>query len=67
VQDTLSSVRRRDTLDSSRAVSPLRQAEDAEVVDSSDLDIPGVVNLLYGLVKDRDMIDGVVLEEWAGR
>jgi cytidylate kinase len=37
---------RRDTLDSERAVDPLRQADDADVVDTSDLTIDEVVDVL---------------------
>ena len=43
-------VQRRDHLDSTRAVSPLRAAEDALVVDTSDMDHTQVVAHLLDLV-----------------
>jgi cytidylate kinase len=49
----LTDVQRRDHLDSTRAVSPLRAAEDAVVVDTSDMTEPQVVTLLLGLVRER--------------
>lgn len=49
----LASVNRRDHLDSTRAVSPLRPADDAEIVDTSDLDQHEVVERLTELVRTR--------------
>jgi cytidylate kinase len=49
----LADVRRRDHLDSTRAVSPLRAAEDAIVVDSSDMTETEVVARLLDLVEQR--------------
>ena len=49
----LADVRRRDHLDSTRAVSPLRAAEDAVVVDSSDMSESEVVAYLFDLVEQR--------------
>jgi cytidylate kinase len=46
----LADVRRRDHLDSTRAVSPLRAADDALVVDTSDMTEPEVVAHLLELV-----------------
>lgn len=48
----LEDVRRRDHLDSTRAVSPLRVAENAIVIDSSELDADDVVDLVVRLVRD---------------
>ncbi len=48
----LESVRRRDHLDSTRAVSPLRPADDARVVDTSDMGFDDVVQLLTGLARE---------------
>ncbi len=48
----LASVQRRDHLDSTRAVSPLRPAGDARVVDTSDMPFDEVVQLLTGLAQD---------------
>jgi cytidylate kinase len=49
----LADVKRRDHLDSTRAVSPLRAADDALVVDTSDMTEPQVVVHLLRLVEER--------------
>lgn len=49
----LADVRRRDHLDSTRAVSPLRAAPDAVVVDTSDMTEAQVIAHLRGLVEQR--------------
>ncbi len=49
----LADVRRRDHLDSTRAVSPLRAAEDALVVDTSELTLDEVVARLTEIVAQR--------------
>jgi cytidylate kinase len=49
----LADVKRRDHLDSTRAVSPLRAAEDALIVDTSDMDEAQVVAHLRELVQQR--------------
>jgi CMP/dCMP kinase len=49
----LADVRRRDHLDSTRTVSPLRPADDAIVVDSSEMSEPEVVAHLLDLVEQR--------------
>ena len=49
----LADVRRRDHLDSTRAVSPLRAAEDAVVVDTSDMTLDEVIARLGELVAER--------------
>jgi cytidylate kinase len=49
----LADVRRRDHLDSTRAVSPLRAASDALVVDTSEMTEPEVITHLLQLVKQR--------------
>ncbi len=49
----LADVRRRDHLDSTRAVSPLRAASDAVVVDTSDMTEAEVIAHLMELVKQR--------------
>ncbi|WP_217923934.1 (d)CMP kinase [Miltoncostaea oceani] len=54
----LEDVRRRDHLDSTRATSPLRVAEGAIVIDSSDLEADDVADLVVQLV--RDLGDGSV-------
>jgi CMP/dCMP kinase len=47
----LADVKRRDHLDSTRAVSPLRAADDAVVVDTSDMGEPQVIAHLLELVE----------------
>ena len=49
----LADVRRRDHVDSTRAVSPLRAASDAVVVDTSEMTEPEVIARLLRLVKQR--------------
>lgn len=49
----LADVRRRDHLDSTRAVSPLRAAPDAVVVDTSEMTEAQVISHLRDLVKQR--------------
>ncbi|MFD7653998.1 (d)CMP kinase [Actinosynnema sp. NPDC059797] len=53
---TLADVQRRDAYDSSRAVSPLRPADDAVVLDTTDLDLPGVLAALLELVDERGLL-----------
>jgi cytidylate kinase len=52
-EGVLADVRRRDHLDSTRAVSPLRAAADAVVVDTSDMTEEQVIAHLLELVKQR--------------
>lgn len=49
----LADVKRRDHLDSTRAVSPLRAADDAVIVDTSDMDEAQVIAHLQELVQQR--------------
>jgi cytidylate kinase len=46
-------IRERDHRDSSRAVAPLRPAEDAVVIDSTGIPIGGVVDAILTLVGQR--------------
>ncbi|MEU7632805.1 (d)CMP kinase [Nocardia sp. NPDC049220] len=46
----LADVQRRDTLDSTRKISPLRPAADAVLVDTSELTMDEVIDELYGVV-----------------
>jgi cytidylate kinase len=52
-ETVLASMRRRDKIDSSRAVSPLRAAEDAVVVDTTNLDIEEMLVEVERLVEER--------------
>ncbi|MET0133425.1 MAG: (d)CMP kinase [Kibdelosporangium sp.] len=58
VEETLADVQRRDNYDSSRAVSPLRQADDAVEVDTTELDLPGVLAELLAIVDSRGLRAG---------
>jgi cytidylate kinase len=49
-EDVLSAMARRDQIDSGRATAPLRPAEDAIIVDSTHLDISGVMQVVEKLV-----------------
>lgn len=52
-ETVLADVRRRDHLDSTRAVSPLRPADDALIVDTSDMTQAEVIEHLRDLVEQR--------------
>ncbi|MEV6879084.1 (d)CMP kinase [Amycolatopsis sp. NPDC051128] len=58
VADALASVERRDHLDSTRAASPLRAAEDAVHVDTSELSIDQVIVALSELAGHRGLLAG---------
>ncbi len=49
----LAQIRERDERDSNRAASPLRQAEDAVLVDSSDMTIEEVADTILRIVRER--------------
>ncbi|MHB8743496.1 MAG: (d)CMP kinase [Sulfuricaulis sp.] len=49
----LDEIRERDTRDAGRQVSPLKPASDARILDTSELDISGVVEHIYGLLPER--------------
>jgi cytidylate kinase len=51
--EVLADLNRRDRLDSSRAVSPLRIPEEAIVVDTSELSLEDVVERLIGLITTK--------------
>jgi cytidylate kinase len=65
VESVKSDVDRRDRLDSSRVVSPLRAAEDAVRLDTTELDLTGVLDRLLAIVDERGL-RGVAAER-AGR
>lgn len=50
VGDIAKDLERRDTADAGRATSPMRPADDATIIDTSDLDINGVVEAILDLV-----------------
>jgi CMP/dCMP kinase len=51
--ETVDAVIKRDEQDSSRDIAPLRQAEDAIAVDSTGLDIDGVLNLMESFIQKK--------------
>jgi len=53
LEDTLTSLKRRDLLDSSRDVSPLSRADDAVEIDSTDLSLDEVIETVVALVRQR--------------
>lgn len=55
VDAVLKDVQRRDNYDSSRAVSPLKPAEDAVELDNTDLDLAGTIHALLDLVQSRGL------------
>ncbi|MBQ4650260.1 MAG: (d)CMP kinase [Firmicutes bacterium] len=50
-EETLAAIRERDYNDSHRAASPLRQAEDAQLLDTTDMTIEEVVDYICNKVK----------------
>ena len=54
----LESIRERDQRDRSRAVSPLKPADDAVVIDSSSLSIDGVFEQVWQLARSRGLMPG---------
>ncbi|WP_035303251.1 (d)CMP kinase [Actinokineospora inagensis] len=55
VDATRADVERRDRLDSTRVASPLRPAVDAVEVDTTELDVDGVLEHLLAMVRDRGL------------
>ena len=53
LEDVLADLNRRDSLDSTRAASPLTVPDGAVVVDTSDLTFDQVVDTLLGLIRAR--------------
>lgn len=53
-EEVLTAMRHRDELDSGRAVSPLRPAEDAVVLDTTNMDAQAVLDYVLKLVNARD-------------
>jgi cytidylate kinase len=62
VDEARQSVERRDHLDSTRATSPLRAAEDAVPVDTSELKIDQVIVALSELASQRGLLSGCAAE-----
>ena len=52
-EKVLAEVKQRDHQDSTRAIAPLKQAKDAHLVDSSELDIEGVIAAIKAIVMEK--------------
>ena len=52
-EKVLSEIVKRDHQDSTRAIAPLKQAKDAVLVDTSELDIEGVVAAIRAIVEEK--------------
>lgn len=52
-EEVLQDIRRRDQIDSQRAVSPLRPADDAVIIDTDGLTLDAVMDKVLGLVEAR--------------
>lgn len=48
-------IKARDLRDQSRSIAPLRPAEDAVIIDSSELSINEVLDLIKGIIEERDI------------
>ena len=55
IGDLLSDINARDERDSSRAVAPLRPADDAVVIDTTSVSVPQVVNQILKLLADKNI------------
>jgi CMP/dCMP kinase len=58
LDDTVKEMQERDERDSNRAVAPLRPADDAVPVDSSDKSLEEVVAVMIAVVRDREQQAG---------
>ena len=56
VDDVAASLSHRDALDSSRAVSPLKKADDSILVDSTDLGLEETIDYIWNILKQRSLL-----------
>lgn len=59
LEDVLADIQRRDRLDSSRELAPLRKADDALVINTTDLSIDEQVHVVIEAVKERQNLSAV--------
>lgn len=59
VEEVLAEIRARDEKDARRAIGPLRKADDALVLDTSDLNIDEQINVVIKAVKERENLSAV--------
>jgi cytidylate kinase len=52
-EQTLKDIKQRDHQDSTRPIAPLKQAHDAVLLDTSELDIPGVLEAMKKIVREK--------------
>ena len=52
-EQVLADIKQRDYNDSHREISPLKQAEDAVLADTSELDLDGAIALVISLIKEK--------------
>ena len=52
-EQVLADIKQRDFNDMNRETAPLKQAEDAVLADTSELDLEGAISLVLSLIKDR--------------
>lgn len=52
-EEVLESVKKRDLIDSTREVSPLRKAEDAILIDCTELSLEQLSNKVYGIIEEK--------------
>jgi cytidylate kinase len=52
-QDILAAMTRRDEIDSTRAVAPLKPADDAVIINTDGISIDAVVLMVKALIKDE--------------
>ena len=53
VEEVEREIRERDQRDAGRTVAPLKQADDASVLDTTELDLPAVVDALVRITRER--------------
>ena len=56
IRDVAASLSARDAVDSGRAVSPLRKADDAIVVDSTNLSLEETIDYIWNILKQRSLL-----------
>ena len=59
LEDVLTDIQKRDQLDSSRKLAPLRKADDALVINTTDLSVDEQVNVVIEAVKERQNLSAV--------
>lgn len=52
-EEILESIKQRNILETQREIAPLRQAEDAIYIDSSNLTIEEVVEKIVGIIREK--------------